>query len=316
MEGRAMSGFTKLVPEIIQSSIWNEPSDVRIVWITLLAMKDENGYVQGDARTIARLANVPTESAEEALRVFQAPDEGSKTPDNDGRRIMRLSGGWIVLNHDIYRAHDDIKREQTRERVRKHRAKAKERDDVTQCNVTGALPSASVSASPSVSVSSKKGDARGEQFEQAWSAFGKYGVKKAAKGYWGAYTPDDQAKILAAIPPYLDCVAAGRSKSQFEGWLNPRNRKWDMDWTLALADLTKGEAPQVDVVEQRKIAKEKRDAAAFDKVVQEIVKQLDGTRPEDRDELIDLFKDKYADVPYLKGIAPWEEAHRRVQRGK
>ena len=242
MEGRAMSGFTKLVPEIIQSSIWNEPSDVRIVWITLLAMKDENGYVQGDARTIARLANVPTESAEEALRVFQAPDEGSKTPDNDGRRIMRSSGGWIVLNHDIYRAHDDIKREQTRERVRKHRAKAKERDDVTQCNVTGALPSASVSASPSVSVSSKKGDARGEQFERCWKAFGCHGVKPKAHSYWKVLKQSDRDEIEAAIPPYLDCVALGRSKSQFEGWINPRNVKWKADWNVARVDIeTKAE---------------------------------------------------------------------------
>lgn len=102
-----MSGFTKLVPEIIQSSIWNEPSDVRIVWITMLAVKDAEGYVRGDSRTIARLANVSVESTEKALSILQSPDAMSHTPDNDGRRISPLNGGWVVLNHDLYRCRDE-----------------------------------------------------------------------------------------------------------------------------------------------------------------------------------------------------------------
>lgn len=32
-----MSGFTKLVPEIVMSSIWNESPEVRCVWIAMLA---------------------------------------------------------------------------------------------------------------------------------------------------------------------------------------------------------------------------------------------------------------------------------------
>ena len=155
-----MSGFTKLVPEIIQSSMWNESSDVRIVWITMLAIKDENGYVQGDARTLARFANVPVDKVEEALTIFLAEDPSSRTPDNNGRRIAPMAGGYIVLNHHVYRAKDDVKREQIRERVRKHREKLRSNADVTQCNVTDALPSASVSVS--VSASFKEGGCKGE----------------------------------------------------------------------------------------------------------------------------------------------------------
>ena len=157
-----MSGFTKLVPEIIQSSIWNESSDVRVVWITLLATKDETGYVRGDAKTIARMANVPIEAAVEALRKFQEPDESSHTPDNEGRRIGSVPGGWVVLNHDLYRLPEDQCRERTRERVRRFRAKCGA--DQKACNVTvtlrnadGALPSAS--ASTSSSALSGEGDA-------------------------------------------------------------------------------------------------------------------------------------------------------------
>jgi len=149
-----MSGFTKLVPEIIQSSIWNEPPEIRCVWITMLAIKDENGYVQGDDRTISRLSNVTIESTRQALELFQRPDPGSKTPDNDGKRIAPAPGGWLVLNHENYRLHDDIQRDKSRERVRRFREKHNQLDNG---NVTITLPSASVSAS----VSDLKGDCKG-----------------------------------------------------------------------------------------------------------------------------------------------------------
>jgi hypothetical protein len=116
-----MAGFTKLVPEIVESSLWNESSDVRIVWIYMLAKKDQNGYVRGDAATIARLANVPLESAQLALTRFQEPDPNSHTPDNEGRRIAPAPGGWMVLNHFAYR--DNGRREYLREYMRKRRCK-------------------------------------------------------------------------------------------------------------------------------------------------------------------------------------------------
>jgi hypothetical protein len=68
----------------------------------MIAMKDQDGYVRGDARTIARMANVSVEMAEDALKRFQEPDPMSRTPDHDGRRIAPFQGGWILLNHDKY----------------------------------------------------------------------------------------------------------------------------------------------------------------------------------------------------------------------
>lgn len=115
-----MSGFTKLVPDLIQSSIWNESSDVRCVWITMLATKDENGYVRGDINTLTRLSNVPRPAVEEAVLKFSSPDPSSHTPDNEGRRIEEAPGGWLVLNHHLYR--DGDRREYFREYMRKRRA--------------------------------------------------------------------------------------------------------------------------------------------------------------------------------------------------
>ena len=141
-----MGGFTKLVPEIIQSSIWNESPEVRCVWIALLALKDENGYVRGDPQTLSRLANIPHESVREALDKFSNPDPLSHTPDNDGRRIEQAAGGWIVLNHELYRVGD--RNEYMRDYMRKRRAKQK---DVNSVNINDNNSSVSVSASDSAS---------------------------------------------------------------------------------------------------------------------------------------------------------------------
>ena len=70
-----------------------------------------------------------------------------------------------------------------------------------------------------------------DRFDEAWLLFGRYGVKKKAKSYWAKLSRGDRLSVIKAIPAYLKCVAAGRTKSQFEGWINPENRKWDVDWT-------------------------------------------------------------------------------------
>lgn len=162
-----MSGFTKLVPEIVQSSIWNESSDVRIVWITLLAVKNADGYVRGDVRTLSRLANVSIEAAQKAVEAFLSPDPYSHTPDNEGRRIGQAPGGWIVLNHAKYRGRD--MQSEHAEYVRAWRAKKdaegksvnKCESHVTICDSQVKHPSVSVSVS--ASVSGEGGVGEGEQ---------------------------------------------------------------------------------------------------------------------------------------------------------
>ena len=173
-----MSGFTKLVPEIVMSSIWNESPEVRCVWITMLAIKDENGIVLGTEETLARIANVTLQHVTDAIERFSSPDKNSRTPDNEGRRIAKYDGGWIVLNHGKYRANDAVLREKTRERVRRFREKrAMEKGDQTG-NVTVTLPSASASASVSASEIKDRVQGKGK------------GKREAASDTAGKLTPE------------------------------------------------------------------------------------------------------------------------------
>lgn len=110
------TGFTKLFGSIIASSIWSEDDKVRIVWITLLALSDSDGYVAGSIPGLAHLAHVEVDDCERALEKLRQPDRYSRTPDNEGRRIQVIEGGWLVLNRAKYR---DLQWEE--DRAERHR---------------------------------------------------------------------------------------------------------------------------------------------------------------------------------------------------
>lgn len=99
-----MAGYSKLFSSIVTSTVWtSESMQTRLVWITLLAMSDANGYVEGSVPGIAHQARVTLQEAEEALERLSMPDPYSRTPDHDGRRIESVRGGWLILNYVDYR---------------------------------------------------------------------------------------------------------------------------------------------------------------------------------------------------------------------
>lgn len=98
-----MSGFTKLFASIVTSSIWCEDDKTRLVWITMLALADQNGVVNAAVPGLANAARVSIEDCEAALTKFQSPDQYSRSKTNDGRRIEPIEGGWRLLNHGSYR---------------------------------------------------------------------------------------------------------------------------------------------------------------------------------------------------------------------
>jgi hypothetical protein len=126
--------FVKVFSDIIQSSIWAEDSDTCKVWVTLLALSNQDGLVRATAPGISNAARVPIERTREIITLLESPDTDSRTPDNEGRRIERTDGGYLILNYLKYREMSDmaIVREQTRQRVAAYR----KRNAVTQCNVT------------------------------------------------------------------------------------------------------------------------------------------------------------------------------------
>lgn len=118
--------YNRLFTKILDSSIWLEPSTTRIVWITLLAAMDQDGFAHFSAlENLASRARVSLSDAKKAVEILSSPDPNSANPENEGRRIERVPGGFVILNAVHYKQtlNREIQREQTRLRVAKHRNK-------------------------------------------------------------------------------------------------------------------------------------------------------------------------------------------------
>lgn len=122
-----MTGYTKLFGSIVASTIWREPNEVRIVWITMLALANKSGIVEASVPGLADLSRVTVQQCRDAIDRLQSPDPDSRTPDHEGRRIQKVDGGWAVLNHAKYRAKMgvDERREYLRVKQAEHRASKK-----------------------------------------------------------------------------------------------------------------------------------------------------------------------------------------------
>lgn len=136
--------FVKLDKGILTSTLWTDVP-AREVFITAMLMAEPHelakptealqvrsmeplgftvppgwyGFVQAAGVGIVRAATVDREVGMDALERLAAPDPESRTPDFEGRRLVRVPGGYLVLNYDRYREKDHS----TAERSRRYRAK-------------------------------------------------------------------------------------------------------------------------------------------------------------------------------------------------
>lgn len=118
-------GFVLLWGKILQSSIWDEDTATRVVWITMLAMKDEGGLVVATVDSLRRAANVTPEECQRALEKFMAPDPSSGSPEDEGRRIRKVDGGWAIINHQKYQYSSPERREYWKQQKAKQRERLK-----------------------------------------------------------------------------------------------------------------------------------------------------------------------------------------------
>lgn len=104
-----MNTWIPLWSNTLQSTLWEEPPHVRVMFLTLLMMSDPDHVVREPFRRVMKLANLAedkTESeqlARDALKVLASPD--SRSVDNqefEGRRIREVEGGWEIVNGQKY----------------------------------------------------------------------------------------------------------------------------------------------------------------------------------------------------------------------
>jgi len=118
-----MNGYTKLFSTILTSTIWQEPIEVKVLWITMLALSDKNGYVSGSIPGLAHVAGISLEACQKGIQCLSSPDSFSRTKIEDGRRIREADGGWELVNHAKYRVllSAEERKEYNRRKQQEHR---------------------------------------------------------------------------------------------------------------------------------------------------------------------------------------------------
>lgn len=120
--------YAKLLCSILDSSVWQESDQTVRVWVALMAMADKDGNVWASIPGLACRARVPLQACETALSIFQSPDPYSRNPDNDGRRLEEIRGGWRLLNHKAIRGTRDPNVRDEQKKAAQARWKAKQRE--------------------------------------------------------------------------------------------------------------------------------------------------------------------------------------------
>lgn len=128
-----MSTYVKLFSDILDSTVWDAPSHVRVVWITLLAMADRDGIVSASVPGLAKRARVERTQCEQALALFMAPDPDSRTTDFEGRRLQVVPGGWLLLTYEKHRDRATLAEKRQKDADRKARARARDLKSDPSC---------------------------------------------------------------------------------------------------------------------------------------------------------------------------------------
>jgi hypothetical protein len=206
--------YSKLFSKIVYSSIWLEPHPTRIVWLTMLATMDEDGMCQlASVLNLARRAIVTVEEATAALKVLESPDPHSSDPDNDGRRIERLPGGWIVLNAVKYKAIVSGSESRRLARERAHRYRENKKNVTKRDGEENVTPKRDEMAERNGTVKEKDQGKESGVFELP--LIGK-------QGEWSV--PEDLYQEMVKAYPGVSVMA---ELANMRGWLisNPTRRK-------------------------------------------------------------------------------------------
>lgn len=118
--------FCLLWSKTLQSSLWlNGTKEDKLLWFTILMMKDKNGMVACSLLGLVDQSKLSRSECEVSLAKFLAPDKDDTSGVDEGRKLRKVQGGWQVVNHDNYRFSTEAKREFERLKKQEERARSK-----------------------------------------------------------------------------------------------------------------------------------------------------------------------------------------------
>lgn len=128
--------YGKLFAQMYDGTLGTKgPWQALVTFQQLIILADKGGQVDMTPEAISRRTTIPLDVVALGLTELEKPDPHSRSPAEEGRRIVRLSDerewGWRIVNYDHYRKirSQEERREYMRQYQRDRRAKLKDGDD-------------------------------------------------------------------------------------------------------------------------------------------------------------------------------------------
>ena len=236
--------YGKIFSSMYEGSMVGAGPVVFAVWGYCIAKADVDGTVLLNPALLAPVIGTSRTDIEAAIKFLCSPDEHSKNPDHEGRRLLVESGHlYFVVSHAQYRGmkNNEDRREYMREYMKRKRS-----DEVLTVNkltevnaVLTKVNPASASSSSSVSDSIGKEDTKGKGYEipkeleaiegfnealTAWKEFRKALKKPATDRIMNTVLKRLRERPLEAIAAIDTCITAGWTDIRWV-WVDNRNRE-------------------------------------------------------------------------------------------
>ena len=133
--------YAKIFAQIYDGTLCTKgPWQALVTFQQFLVLADQDGQVDMTASAISRRTTIPLEIISMGIDELLKPDPESRTPTEEGRRILPLcegrNWGWKIVNYKHYRA---LKREEERREYHRaywHKRKNSTKNSTTQPDTT------------------------------------------------------------------------------------------------------------------------------------------------------------------------------------
>jgi hypothetical protein len=170
----------------------------------MIVLCGPDGVIDMTPQALAARTSIPLDVIQAGIKVLEAPDQYSRTPDEDGRRIERLDDhrpwGWRIVNYRKYRLMVDAEtvREQNRVRQQRRRDKLAAKSDEPAAESPAVTPSHAASR-PVTHVTAGHAESRQAEAEAEVEAIPPPQPSVATGAAWQAYAAAYQRRY--GIPP-------------------------------------------------------------------------------------------------------------------
>jgi len=207
--------YGKIHQSFFDSSINDADPMTRLVFIGMVTLSDQSGKLDITRESLSRRLNLPKQDVDHAIDVLSAPDDLSRSPELDGRRIVPVdparSWGWVVVNKSIYRhTREEERREQAAERKRQQRARERSAGKTSEKEESKETDTDTYTGHHARSRSSHalSRSERDSLFEDTWERVPrKFGKKLARRAFEARVkTAEDAAQVARGVENYREKV--------------------------------------------------------------------------------------------------------------